>query len=206
MPTWKFVNIIHSPQGEQSPTDPDARYRCFVSKDDGASREGTGCRYRDLELIMKSLMVDKPRKLVGRQFVSPTNYTEGPLALDYYLTQLRHGGIYMPPAPDQIYDRIVDALARMECPDFSDIDRLTLWQAMVKWYNRFNILPARLTWLQEEVQRRSGGRVEVESANAVDFAVTVHGVATFLRLITSDDRIQRFVLTPTLPPVTFDTE
>jgi len=204
MPSWEFVYIKHSPQGDQSPTDPNACYTWSASKVGSNERAGASCCYHDLELVMNRLGVDQPRKLVGQRFESPGNYTEATMAFDYFLTYLRHSGIYLPPCPDEIYDRIVDALARMECPDFSDVDWQTILLAVSAWYQTFEIIPARFQWLKDEVNRRSSERVEIELASPADFQVSVQGMATFLRLITNDDRVQKFVLAPARQPVIFD--
>jgi len=88
--------------------------------------------YKFLKPILAYKRLKSPSGLKGTPFVSPSGnpFT----ALRLLSLQARHGGKYAPPSVRALYAQAVEALAKMECPDFSDTDDETVYAAFVSMY------------------------------------------------------------------------
>lgn len=182
---------------------PDTLYSWRISRTDSNWTTSSSITFSDVQLLMDHFGVNDPSKLIDKTFETPDDYSDPSLALDLLLKKIQHGGSYNPPSSDQLISRAINALAAMNCPDFSDVDSQTVYEAFQGTFQMFSPKTDWLKWFKEQISVRSLGEVQMDDANVDDFKVRVRGPADYLMLVRGNQKI-RVIFGPYSTPFSFD--
>jgi hypothetical protein len=201
MKVWELSEVKKNPFDKRADTDPDAIYSITISEQGSYWSTRSGITYRELMPILSHFKVNRPEDLTGKTF---TNTRESATsALNLLIVEISHGGEYTPPSEESLHERAIVALGNMQCPDFSDVDDETVYNAFRKAFNGSRIDEKWLCWFQKRISTSSNGRVQLQKANIDEFSMRVMGPAEYL-ILAADERRQRVILGPYSRPVSFD--
>ena len=101
-------------------------------------------RETSVSSIVEHFGVRTAQDLAGKAFAAPckkardgklVDYDDPLDVLDRFGVQRMYDGRYVPPTDDMLYHRTVQAFVQKQLPDFSDVDRKTLWKAFERLYD-----------------------------------------------------------------------
>lgn len=199
MYTWQIALVKRDPtDSDHTATDPNAIYKYGLTKPGSCMVVQSNFHFSDVKLLKIHFGVHHTKNLVGKTFTSERKHELD--AMDLLLTQIRHGGVYTPPSTKTVRDRIVCSLASMECPDFNDLDRKTVYQAIEEVWDNRSVNEKWLARLTTKVDLL--GHVVLRKADRSSFPNRLNQPATYLELV-KDEKIQKCILTLGNPPVIF---
>ncbi|HOX95982.1 MAG TPA: hypothetical protein PLI45_01245 [Candidatus Woesebacteria bacterium] len=200
MRTWEIESIsyIGGFGSSIAKTDPRAPYSWYIREKNVILVTGSSFTYKEVSLLMKHFGVFDPKDLNGKTFESEKDYALE--ALELLLLETLLGRKYVPPTYEEIRNRAISSLAKMEEPDYSDVDGHTVMKAFMdvwpgkdpdeKWFADFC----------QKIKDISG--VILRKADPKTFSVGILGPAEFLELV-KEDKVQKVILGPYGDPVTF---
>ena len=201
MKVWEFVEVKKNPFNEEPDTAPNALYSYILREQGSDWKMGSSMTYKEVKLLLGHFGIEKPEELAEKTF---SGARESPSsALNLLIVQIKHGGDYIPPTEETLYERAASALSNMECPDFSDVDDETVFKAFHKKFNWFDVDEKWFYSFQERISALSNGTVQLQKADVEDFSVRVKGPAECLLLIKGNKK-QRVILGPYSTPISFD--
>jgi len=199
MNQWKIIKVEQDGKGHAE--DLNTYYNLEAQLESGTGGIPSVClKYCEIKELLDFNNFDDPRDLIGCTYASPGRYEDFGSVMNYNLLMMRTDNTYIPPSFEQLYERAVCALSRMTCPNFSDIDDLTVFNAFFHAYNN--------DWLgimMQRVHQRSGGQVRVQIVNpkARGGFPMIQGQAVYMMLFGPGDRRIRFTFTPSAEPFEF---
>ncbi len=174
----------------------------------------------DVPWIVKYFGVTEPKDVIGKTFQAGCEVdTDGNVRFQEPLNELNmiavremHGGQYVPPSNEVLYRRVIEALAKMQQPNFDDVDRNTVYQAFSRMYyggdNKWQMGaadPKFVVKLIQDIANESSERVHLLKAGRAEFHThSSCGCEEYLKLVSSDGRVQRIIVGPYEIPVMFD--
>jgi hypothetical protein len=161
----------------------------------------SGMSFEEARLIANYFGFKTPEELVQTEFED--NGDGISCTLEEFIKIQQFGADYIPPTNTVLYERVALCFSQMKCPDFSDIDRISLYKAFAVCFPRFYVNKCWFKRLQYRVRALSQGRVRLEKSSD-HFPVRVRGSAEYLSLI--DRRKNQKILVilgPYAPPITF---
>ena len=168
-------------------------------------------RETSVSSIAEHFGVRTAQDLVGKTFAAPCRKSrdgtfvryDDPLdVLDLFGIQRMYDGRYVPPTDEVLYRRMVQAFSNMKLPDFSDVDRRTLWTAFERLYDARGEGPLALVdRLARDVFMESKGKVTLSRSRKKDWCgnCQIH-----LFLISADDEKYPVKIGPYPDPVAID--
>ncbi len=198
--TWKFVKVEKNPFCEKADIDPDAIYSYDMSAEGSDWVVSSGMAYEEVKYLLALFGVKTPGELKGRTFKSQK--TDASMAVDYLILMQKHGGNYTPPSDEQLYEQTALAMSKMECPDFSDVDRETVFHAFLKAWQGFSAEKDWMQNLKNRISELSEGKVKLVEGDYEKFPVRVKGPADYLLLIKGEKSIM-VIMGPYSTPVSF---
>jgi len=200
MDIWKIASVMRDPTDTNHlATDPNAIYKYGLTKPSSCMVVQSDFHFSDVKLLKIHFDVHHTKNLTGKTFTSEREFELD--VMDLLLTQIRHGGVYTPPSTKTVRDRIVCSLANMECPDFSDLDRKTVLQAIEEVWDNRSVNEKWLARLATKVDLLGG--VILRKADRTSFPkLSLNQPSTYLELI-KNEKIQKCILTLGNPPVIF---
>lgn len=207
--TWKFIKFGQNPFCKKAGTDPGAFYSYEVSENGSAWVIGSDLSYEEVKYLMAYFGVKTPGELAGKSFLSRRSDIFS--AIDYLVILQKHGGKYAPPSEAELYERVAQALSQMRCPDFSEVDRETVFLAFSRQWEGFSVNKAWLAGLRKRILALSNGQVWLLAEDRRKFSIRVKGPAEYLLLLRgSETQIfedkaegQRVIIGPYSQPVIF---
>ncbi len=100
----------------------------------------------------------------------------------------------------ELYERAANALARMECPDFSDVYSDVVFHAFLKTFYGYSPKKEWFESFKEKVSALSGGKVTIKKDNHPEAGVL--GPAAYLLLV-SEEKTIKFIFGPYETPFEF---
>lgn len=210
MPTWEFVEVGKYVSAGYD-ADPNAHYS-YTMREKGINYTcGSSMTFQQLKPLMFHFGVERPSKLAGKSFKSQRKDAHS--ALNLLIVQIRHGGEYNPPKPQMLYDALAESLAKLQVPDFSDVDDETVFKAFFEWFDGSRMKHDRFLWLKDKIWAQSEGKLLLERADPKEFKMHIMGPAEYLVLTnqglplskpTGDRR--RLLVGPYSAPVLFDAD
>lgn len=205
MKVWEFVKVEKDSFDTGADTAPNASYSYSVKEQGSNWVMSSGITYQELEPLLPIFEVGRPEDLVGKSFQSPAQDFQSAISLLITQVQheIKHGTPYIPPTEEDLYERAAVALGNMECPDFSEVDDETVFNA---FHNAFDFFHANEDWLhrfQERIHELSEGTVQLQKTRIEDFSIRIKGPAEYLLLVRGE-QTQRVTLGPYSTPVSFD--
>lgn len=202
MNTWIIESILQNPfDYNHSTTDPEALYMWSLRLQGENAVTESSMSFAEAMELMRHFRVKDSSQLAGKKFQSERSNASS--ALNLLLIQIRHGGKYVPPTHESIRERVAQSLAKMEEPDFSDIDDETIFESFI---DVWDIMSAKPEWLKKftaRIAEISNGRVSLIKAEPRNFSARVLGPAEYLMLVQGKQK-QRIILGPYSTPVSFD--
>jgi len=202
MNVWEFIKIKPNRFSEKNDLDPDALYSWEVSNVNNERRTGSSFHFRDVKLLMKNFFVATPEELVGKKFKTPDNYNEACIALDYFLLSIKKGGLYTPPTTEELHERAFASLSEMKCPDFSDVDDQTVFQAFHPMFKKSKLKEKWFEIFKQKVAEKSNEEVKIKKYPIEKESTHILGPATFL-LLEKGDLVIKFIFGPYGTPFEF---
>ena len=209
MKTWEFIEVRRNLVCKKSSDDPYALYSYTINEKGNDWWHGAGLFYKELKPLMFHFGVSGPEKLVGKSFESPREDADS--ALNLLIVQIRHGGEYESPSPQKLYDALAESLAKLQIPDFSNVDDETVCDAFAEWFSGFKMKEEWFSWLKIEIWKLGNGRFLLERADHKEFKVGVKEPAEYLTLTDQGlphgrppGHIKRLVIGPYSKPAFFD--
>lgn len=199
--TWQFEKIRRNRFCKEPENSPEALYSSQLKEQNSRKFEEVVLFYSELELLLLYFGVEKPEELVGKSFTCPMG--DAGVAISLLISEIKHRGAYNLQTPESLYARAALALSKLECPDFSDIDKNTIWKTFSAVFNGFRANKDWLRGLQETIRDLSDAKVALREANIDDFSVRFKGPAEYLVLV-SDEKKQRVIFGPYSTPFVFD--
>jgi len=178
---WRIGPVTLNQNTESQGDQPEHQYNLRVTEISGLPVE-IGLSEADSELLLKHFKVDHVFDLLRKTFVVSEEYIDATYAFDWFLTNLRHDGHYQAPSVRQIFERTAKALAKMECPDFSDVDSQTLRQAFTIWFSGVHVTDSKFGWLNTEIELRTDNQVFLRKAKIEEFRIQYHGPVALCKL------------------------
>lgn len=201
MYTWFIRNIYQNPHDkDHKPTDPGARYMWELGLSGSELVVSSGFDYAEVMLLMQHFRVDNIPHLVGQSFQSERG--DASSALDLLLTQIRHGGKYVPPATEELRQRAAESMACGKQPDYSGIDDETVYRAFAEVWNGFKADVIWMNSFKAEISQISDGQAVLLDADHETFSARVKGPANYLMLVYGGVR-QKVIMGPYSTPVSF---
>lgn len=198
---WKIANIEQNPFDKHSPVDPNALYMWYLQPEGSEWTTGSGMNYSNIMLLMQHFGVSNAYALIGKKFESEKE--DASLALNFLLIQVQHGGNYTPPSPETIRQRAAESMARMECPDFSDIDKESVFDAFSEVWDGFRANEIWMNAFKAEISNLSVGQVALIEASVDEIKTRVKGPANYMKLIKGQE-VQLVIMGPYSTPITFE--
>lgn len=198
--TYRFVEVEQNPFSTEQPNDPSALYECKLAVVGWNGNQSFGIPYKDVKQLMAYFGVNKPEELAEKTFES--SKTDGPAAINYLVVLQKHGGFYTPPSDAELFERTAQAMSKMKCPDFSDVDEDTVYNAFRKFWEGFIVDHDWLYNLNKRIVELSKGKVKLVKGNPEDFPVHVKGPAEYLLLKKGKETI-KIIIGPYNKPVGF---
>ena len=165
-------------------------------------------RETSIASIAEHFGVRVAQDLAGKTFAAPckkardgklVDYDDPLDVLDLLGVQRMYDGHYVPPTDEVLYRRTVQTFAQMRLPDFSDVDRRTLWHAFERLYDAGGKGSAVFVdRLARDVFAASKGTVSLLRTNRQDLCAECRA---HLRLMSKDGALVRLVIGPYPDPV-----
>lgn len=179
----------------------DSVYDGFLKEEGSRGCCSFTVKFSEAELLMKHFGVGQISELVGKSFVNEKAFSDS--ALNLLLVQIQHNGNYTPPSHESLLQRAAEAMAKMKEPDFSDVDKETVYDAFQKEWGYGSQADSK--WLvnfANKIYKLSRCEVMLVKAISHDGFPNVLGPAEYLFLIKGYLR-QRVVIGPYSTPVEF---
>jgi len=179
-------------------------YRIWISSDSvNWSVFGDFISPKDTDNLMKFFKVNKAEKIIGKKFQIPKKWANQMYkVLNYLIVQGIHNGKYLPPTDVELYERAAQSLAKMENPDFYDVDDITVFEVFYKaFYSE-----GWLEYLTGRIKMLSGGKVVFRKATKEEFGsfkCRVRGPAKYM-ILESEEKKIRLRVGPYSSPIAFD--
>jgi len=115
-------------------------------------------RALEMQAVLDHYRLEQPSDLTGMAIATniPLRVSINMLAL-----QIKHGGMYTAPSKSVLFNRTVNALSQMKCPDFSDVDVRTNERA----FRQMQKDNPSWTEMEDAVSLHSQGKVRLEWEN-----------------------------------------
>ena len=186
----------------------------------GNLRIGSGVRESDVPALVRYFKAADTDGLVGKTFHTSCRvdrkgvvFHTDPLAtLDYLAMRANRLGVYTPPSDEILFDRAVEALARMEQPIFDIFAEGDVAQSFAHMYHGKDaqgleaMSPAFFAALAQHVADASGGTVTVETADDEEFSIHSRcGCTSYMALVNHQTGQRQLMLVgPYVTPFMFD--
>ena len=197
---WKFIKVEQNPYDKRAATDPKALYEYQMSAEGSNWLVRSGITYEEVERLLAYFDVKTPNELQDKTFKSQKD--DHSLAVNYLITVQKYGGKYTPPSDEELYRQTAVAMSKMKCPDFSDIDKDTVFTAFLKVWEGFSAEADWMQNLQNRISALSNGQVVLSKGNSKDFPTRVRGPAEYLMLTKGKQSIM-VIMGPYSTPVSF---
>lgn len=201
---WTITDLSQNWWSKDEPESPTTYYNWTLSDTNGCPYS-SAIKYEDVKVLMRAFKVDKPSLLVDKTFKSTR--ADASAALNLFLTETRHremhGTKYVPPDADKLIDRAAAALARLQIPDFSDVDHETVYKAFAPAFNIFELKKKWIEAFKARLAFYGGGCTRIESAPEQAFRERILGPAAYFYLINGKTK-RRITFGPYSNPFSFD--
>jgi len=204
MRKWQIRKIKNNSSDKKPPTHPEALYCWELSSVGGNGVALSNFLFSDVMLLKKHFDVVHTSDLVDIIFEAPNEYKDPSSALDFLLRVLKNRGIYEKShaAYEDLYEKAARSLAKMECPDFSDMNNHWVFRAFQSVFESFSLDQVWFESFKKRVLAYSEGRVEIMDADIEDFSFRIKGPAAYLKLTDGEQEI-KFNFGPYCPPFQF---
>lgn len=219
----RLTDVCASGAIEWEITQLDARGMVEVHAVSTNYREGSIIRSTDVPHLQQYFEAHSVSQLTGKRFSVACSLnehnglvTKDPLeALDKLAMEAAHHGHYVPPTDEQLHARMVSALAKMQQPEFLDVDEETVYEAFSRLYygsattgglwDERRADPKWIASLTHDIAVQSGGSVRLTHARKEDFSfVSRCGCEDYFLLENDSGPSQRILIGPYKSPVVFD--
>ena len=126
-------------------------------------------REPDLPWLAVRFGVTSVSDLTGKTFTAPCGPKSAGDKLSLLAMQGMYNGIYLPPPVEVVYRRIVESLAAMQQPDFSDIDVTTIKLAVRAFPHGKGGMRGFMERLITDVEEAGAGRVKARRGTLKEF-------------------------------------
>ena len=189
----------------------DLKNSLFVLRPAGGKTTYDGViRETSVPSLFEHFGVRAARDLVGKSFAAACKKSrngrlvsrDDPLdVLDLLAVRQMHDGQYIPPDKEVLYRRVVQAFSQMGLPDFSDVDRNTLWVAFQELYDGKGGPSVFVDRLARDVFAASKGNIALLRTKRQELCGECR---MHLRLVSQDGKLLYLVIGPYPDPVVAD--
>jgi len=203
MRTFIIAKVERNSFDTRCPEDPKALYSWGITTFNGGT-VSSGFFYSSVVLLMGYFNVKTPSELAGKMFTVPDIYVNAGDALYRFLTVLKHKGDYKEPTKEDLYERAIESLAHMECPDFSNEDPFIVFRSFLDVWSGYEVNQDWFKGFRACLIRKSKGTVWIEEPKSEDdFKTVVSGPCHCYRLM-SRNRSIKMVFGPYSNPFWFE--
>lgn len=201
MNTWIFAQVVRNLFDTDPPTDPSALYMVSMSLEGSAWSTTSGMSYSSFSSLLPHFGVNTPEELTGKSFQSQKDDPFG--AINLLVLEIKNSGQYVPPTPEALWERAIESLARLEAPDYSDVESETVYDAYRMVFKFFSAEEDWFSWFTGQIFERSNGKVKLEKADVNEFSSRVKGPAEYLKLVAGDREVL-VILGPYSHPISIE--
>ena len=182
--TFQIVEMRKNPfDKEHASTHMDAHYSWSLQCVGSSWTTNSSMVYKEIVWLLPYFKVNTPQELIGKTFEVPAEYDDASTAINYLLTVIKNGGSYAPPSQKELVLRAVNALGRLQIPDFEGVDSLSIHSAFVEMFPGFGLDDKWFETLKEAILEASKNEVSLEKADINEFPYRVRGPGEYLKLV-----------------------
>ncbi len=161
MNTWTFVKLVREEISQTPPNKPIVYYSWELRKNNERPIIGSSMKEHEALSLKQFYNVDHDYQMVGMSFKSKE---DNPFtALEIFILKSKNKGHYRKPNPTTIVNKFIKAMINMEEPDFSNIDKWTVYETFRNlWGDGVQPNPEWIKSIKERVVKESKSEVTVK--------------------------------------------